>query len=382
MRTRTANLNVKLADGQNPVIEIYDDIGPAWLGMIDTKSVAAALKEAGDAKEIDVRINSKGGDAYEGIGIHNVLKQHAAKINIRVDGVAASSASLIAMAGDSIQMPKNALMMIHEPWGIAVGHQEDLRKTADWLGKINAAAMESYIEKSGQPKQKIAQWLSDETWFTADEAIEAGLADEVLAATTPKQLTTREPFQFKNPPSQLADLLVGRPGDPSMSDPKPETAPKPAADPKAQDTPPADPKPANDPPKDVPASQMTAEEVQRIAGEAAQKAQRDEQKRQSDIRALCRQAGHAELADTFCNDPDKTYTVEDVRAQLFDKLCKANPSPDDDGGDANDDDPDAKFKAEYKQNKAQLSCTEEEYVAMRRVDEGLDDLVVGSAAAE
>lgn len=121
-------------------------------------------------------------------------------------------------------------------------------------------------------------------------------------------------------------------------------------------------------------------DIDSAAKKAADEAMLAERKRQSDIRALCRRAGCPDLAEQFCNDPDQQFTVADVQEKLFDRMCKQNTPPGDPGSEPNEDDPDAKFKAEYRRDKAHLSCSEDEYVATRRIDEGLDELVVGSAA--
>lgn len=381
MRAKPANLNVQMAADSTAVVEIYDDIGPSWAGMIDTKSVASALKELGDIKQIDLRINSRGGSAFEGIGIHNVLKQHPADVTVRIDGVAASAASLIAMAGDTVQMPSNALMMIHEPWVIALGNQDELRKAIEMLGKVNDSGIATYHAKSGQSRQQIAKWLNEETWFTAEEAVEAKLADEVLeAAPEPKQFVSREPFQFQNPPDQLADILAGQTGAPKMAEP----TNIPTNDPNPADLTPAE--PANEPQPTEPANTPTPPTEPRSGSDPTVEdrindALAADRKRQSDIRALCRQSGMPDLADHYAQSAEPVFSVEDVREQLFQRMCKNNASPADSGTEPNEDDPDAKFKAEYRENTAILSCSEEEYVATRRIDEGLEVLEVGSAAA-
>lgn len=167
-----------------------------------------ALKQLGDIKELNLHINSPGGSVFQGIAIYNMLKESKAKVNVYVDGVAASIASVIAMAGDSIFMPSNSMMMIHNPYTYAVGNANELRKTADFLDKLTDASKQAYLDKAGNKltSDKIQQIMDDETWLSAQEAVDLGLADEVLA---PVQVAAsiNNPFakQFKHMPSELVE---------------------------------------------------------------------------------------------------------------------------------------------------------------------------------
>lgn len=167
-----------------------------------------ALKQLGDIKELNLHINSPGGSVFQGIAIYNMLKESKAKVNVYVDGVAASIASVIAMAGDSIFMPSNSMMMIHNPYTYAVGNANELRKTADFLDKLTDASKQAYLDKAGNKltSDKIQQIMDDETWLSAQETVDLGLADEVLA---PVQVAAsiNNPFakQFKHMPSELVE---------------------------------------------------------------------------------------------------------------------------------------------------------------------------------
>jgi ATP-dependent Clp protease protease subunit len=126
-----------------------------------------------------VHINSPGGGVFSGIAIHNTLKNHSALKSVYIDGMAASIASVIAMAGDEIIMPKNSMMMIHNPMSWAVGYEEDLRKEADLLAKVKTPILESYMARNKKiDKDKISQLMNAETWMTAEEAVELGFADK------------------------------------------------------------------------------------------------------------------------------------------------------------------------------------------------------------
>lgn len=129
--------------------------------------------------QINVYINSYGGSVFEGTAIYNQLRRHPAHKTVYVDGFACSIASVIAMAGDEIVMPRNTLMMIHNMWMRAVGNAEELRKAADDLGVINAAGRAAYLLKAGDKldEERLAEMMAAETWLTAAQCIELGLAD-------------------------------------------------------------------------------------------------------------------------------------------------------------------------------------------------------------
>ena len=160
---------------------LYDTIGAdAWTGGgITSKQVADELKKHRDAEKIYVRINSPGGFVDEGHAIYNQLKRHKAEIIVTIDGMALSAASVVAMAGDEVEMAANAMMMIHKSWNIVIGNADDLRKAADVAAKIDGTIAGVYAARAGG---EVADWLAamgDETWYTAEEAVEAHLADRV-----------------------------------------------------------------------------------------------------------------------------------------------------------------------------------------------------------
>lgn len=150
-----------------------------WGDEVTPRQFKADLDALGDIDEINVYINSEGGDVFAGQAIHSMLKRHKAKINVYVDGLAASIASVIAMAGDSVRMPKNAMMMLHNPWTFSVGNAEDFRKLADDLDKIRESIIAAYQSKCGMDRDKLVDILDAETWLTAAEAFDYKLIDEV-----------------------------------------------------------------------------------------------------------------------------------------------------------------------------------------------------------
>lgn len=166
-------------DGTDYVLDVFDFIGADWMGEgITAKSVARALADAGDAERIVVRINSPGGEVFEGTAIYNQLKGIATEKTVRVEvhGLAASMASVIAMAGDEIIMAEGAMMMIHNPWSFAIGDEHEMRKQADLLAKLKDSAIDIYAQRTGKRPRQIASMMDDETWMTASEAVENGFA--------------------------------------------------------------------------------------------------------------------------------------------------------------------------------------------------------------
>lgn len=132
-----------------------------------------------DVKEIEIFINSYGGEVFEGTAIYNQLRRHPAHKTVRIDGFACSIASVIAMAGDEVIMPRNTLMMIHNMWMGAVGNAAQLRKAADDLDVINAAGRQAYLQKAGDKlsEEELTAMMDAETWLTAEDCVRLGLAD-------------------------------------------------------------------------------------------------------------------------------------------------------------------------------------------------------------
>lgn len=155
-----------------------------WTGAkIESETSAnhfrAELAKHPETKQINIYINSYGGSVFEGTAIYNQLKRHPAHKTVYIDGFACSIASVIAMAGDEVVMPRNALMMIHNMWMVACGNAAELRKAADDLEIINEAGRAAYLAKSGGKvnAETLAEMMDDEMWLKADACIELGFAD-------------------------------------------------------------------------------------------------------------------------------------------------------------------------------------------------------------
>ncbi|MCE4960583.1 head maturation protease, ClpP-related [Staphylococcus chromogenes] len=192
-------------------IDIYGEIIDESWRMSDAETSAPsfkdALKELKDVKQITVNINSGGGDVFSGVAIHNMLKSHKAHVTVKIDGLAASIASVIAMAGDKVIIPRNAMLMIHNAWTFAVGNANDLRKQAEDLEKVNSVVINSYLDKNPDiDEDKLRSLMDEETWLTAQEAKDLGLVDEIAepnkaaANITKNQIERYDnvPQKFKN----------------------------------------------------------------------------------------------------------------------------------------------------------------------------------------
>lgn len=166
----------------NAELFLYGDISDStWFGdEVTPKNFKAELDAMGDIEQLDIYINSGGGDVFAGESIYNMLARHKAHKTVHIDGLAASIASIIAMAGDEIVMPENAMLMIHEAWTVAGGNKRELRKMADTLERIDSTLCGVYVARTGKDAEEIANMMESETWMTAADAVELGFADKVL----------------------------------------------------------------------------------------------------------------------------------------------------------------------------------------------------------
>lgn len=176
---------------RNGVLQLYiygdveGDYWDWWDGYVESDTSAdffrKELARYPDVTEIEIFINSFGGEVFEGTAIYNQLKRHPAHKTVYVDGFACSIASVIAMAGDEVVMPRNTLMMIHNMWMGVFGNAAELRKAADDLDTINAAGRQAYLMKAGEKltEEQLIQMMDAETWLTAQECVDYGLADRL-----------------------------------------------------------------------------------------------------------------------------------------------------------------------------------------------------------
>lgn len=165
---------------KNAEILIYGDVGPVfWGDEVSAVDFAKTLKDIGAVETIDLRINSYGGDVFEGMTIYRQLVDHAATVNVHVDGIAASIASVIAMAGDTIRIAESGRMMIHDALTIAIGNADDMRQTADILDQTSEQIAGVYASRIGKGATEIRDAMRAETWFNAKDALAFGLATEI-----------------------------------------------------------------------------------------------------------------------------------------------------------------------------------------------------------
>lgn len=168
------------ADDADNTITIFDVIGEDfWTGGgVTAKRVSAALRSIGK-NDVTVKINSPGGDMFEGIGIYNLLRAHPAKVTVEVLGWAASAASIIAMAGDEIRMGLGTFMMVHNAWGVVVGNRHDMRDAADLFDGFDSAIADIYEARTGMKRADIEKLMDAETFMGPSEAVKNGFADAV-----------------------------------------------------------------------------------------------------------------------------------------------------------------------------------------------------------
>ena len=177
------NPAIHAASSDDNSISVFDVIGQDyWTGEgVTAKRIAAALRSIGE-RDVVVNINSPGGDMFEGLAIYNLLREHPGKVTVKVLGVAASAASIIAMAGDEVQVARAGFLMIHNAWVMAAGNRHDFRDFADYLEPFDASMADIYVARSGQDLAAIQKMMDGETWIGGSAAIEQGFADVLLAS--------------------------------------------------------------------------------------------------------------------------------------------------------------------------------------------------------
>ncbi len=196
-------------------ISILDVIGEDfWTGGgVTSKRISAALRAIGD-QEVYVDINSPGGDFFEGVAIYNALRAHPQKVTVRILGLAASAASVIAMAGDEIQIGKAGFTMIHNAWVVAIGNRHDLAEAAKVMEPFDDAMATVYSERAGVKKAKAAEWMDNETWFNGEQAVQAGLADGYLPADAVTEDKTRAEGGKTVNATRRVDAMLAKSGMP------------------------------------------------------------------------------------------------------------------------------------------------------------------------
>ncbi|WP_186117632.1 head maturation protease, ClpP-related [Burkholderia gladioli] len=313
------------AGGNDVEIRIYGDIG-FW--GTDAEQFAARLDEVGPtAASIVVAVNSMGGDVFDAFTIYNLLRRYPGKTTGRVDGIAASAASLLLMGCSQIVMPSNAMLMIHNPHTLAAGDEGELRRLADLLGSTSANMLTAYAERSGQTEDTVRELMDAETWLTAAQAVELGFCDTIEEPIRIAAYAGAQPLvaRFAAMPEQVRALVDG----------EPETLPNPPADPPvdpveppAPQDPPAPPQPPQPPNVAALASHVYAScrdaRIEHCAeGIVLATGLRDRAtvdaaiRTAQDIAGICLAANLTELTAGFVSDG---LSPDQVRARLYERV--------------------------------------------------------------
>ncbi len=187
-------------------ISLHDEIG-VW--GVSAADFISELKTHPDTKSINLSIHSPGGSALDGLAIYNALKASPAKVHAHVAGIAASAASIVLMAGDTISMPEDAFIMIHNPYTMAMGDSEEMRAIADTLDKIQASLSNIYEKRTGKDTEEISDMMSAETWLNSADALEHGFIDTISDAINVAAKIGVFNKYFKSMPIQNAHDIDG-----------------------------------------------------------------------------------------------------------------------------------------------------------------------------
>lgn len=293
----------------------------ALIGEVGWEITAREMQSALTGRDEPLTINlfSYGGDALEGLAIYSMLSRYAGRKRVIIDGVAASAASLIAMAGDEIVMPESSFLMIHEAWGLGIGGANDLRKEADLIDRISTAYRQAYVDRSGLSEDDVRSLMAAESWLTAAEAVEFGFASEMAPARDVKAAAV--PLgRFAKMPQALAKLV-------EFVEPRKPVA-KTAALVDAVTEPPVDDQVAKEENEEVhslngemqtASPAMTTQTID--VAEREMTAVQAERERSKTIRNMCEKAGAGnEKADEYI---ESGASVDSVRAELFELAMQA-----------------------------------------------------------
>lgn len=190
-------------------ISIYEPIGAEWDGTgVTARRIGAALRSIGP-RDVTVSINSPGGDFFEGVAIYNLLREHPARVTVRVVGLAASAASVIAMAGDDILIGDGAFFMVHNAWAVAVGNRHDMQAAAGLLEPFDAAMADLYAQRTGMKQEEVVKLMDAETWLGAKAALQGGFATGML---DDQQITHDTQASTRTKPLALIEASMAKAG--------------------------------------------------------------------------------------------------------------------------------------------------------------------------
>ena len=307
---------------------IYDEIGAYG---VSAKGFLTELGALPEGTPVDLRLNSPGGSVFDAVAIHNALKRHEGNVTVWIDGIAASAASYVAMAGDEIVMPENAFLMIHDPSGLVMGTAGDMRAMAEALEKVKGALVQGYAAKSGRTPEEVSALMSAETWLDAADALAQGFADRLIE---PVRIAARFDIgRFRNAPPELAEAVEGtgpmpkpfrtgtvpRPWRPTSSGATrigrtPDADAAPRSEPEETEVADGDTPPADADPETGDAATNAAPDAGAIRAEAIGHARA--------VVDLCRLAGLPRMAGRFL---EQDTSLDEVRAALLAAKAEAEP---------------------------------------------------------
>ncbi len=202
---------IKALDGEATVY-LYDAIGGYW--GIDAQEFVKSLAGLDGVHTIHLRINSPGGDVFDGRAIQTALAQHPAKVVAHIDGLAASAATYVALGADEVEISAGAFFMVHKGWTIQIGNADEMRDTASLLDKVDASIKADYARKTGATDDQIEAWMSEETWFSAEEAQTHGFVDRIA-----------DPSGTNDSASNTFNLAAYANAPKALTEPKPQNSP-------------------------------------------------------------------------------------------------------------------------------------------------------------
>ena len=293
-------------------VAIYDEIGAYG---VSAKGFPGELGALPEGTPVDLRLNSPGGSVFDAVAIHNAIKRHEGTVTVWIDGIAASAASYIAMAGDEIVMPENAFLMIHDPAGLVMGTAEDMRAMAEALVNVKGSLVSGYAAKSGRTPAEVSALMSAETWFDASDAVAQGFADRLIE---PVRIAANFDIgRFRNAPPVLVEAIEAEPEPDDESDEANTEATDDTTEGDqigdAEDEPPAA-SDAPQPPAETPPPSGSPPDPAAIRAEAIGHARA--------VVDLCRLAGQPQMAGRFL---EEDASLDAVRAALLAAKAEAEP---------------------------------------------------------
>lgn len=207
-----SDLKYTQAATDEATISILEPIGQDYWGDgVTAKRIAAALRSIGN-RDVTVVINSPGGDVFDGLSIYGLLADHKGRVKIKILGLAASAASIIAMAGDEIQIMRSGFLMIHNAWVVAAGDRQVLQETIDFLDPIDAALCDVYAARTGSEKSDLRAMMDRETWLAGSTAVDRGFADSLLGAEDVSNEASAETRLSPQAATRRVEMLMARAG--------------------------------------------------------------------------------------------------------------------------------------------------------------------------